>query len=234
MSTIAGRSPLSLGTDRRERLPAAVLFDNDGLLLDTETLWTEAETRLFETRGRSFGIEEKRTMIGRSADLAAERLERLLDAPGEGADLLAELHELAAEAFEGDVVEMEGARELLFALTSARVPLGLVSNSPAPLVTKALNRVGLDGAFACVITPIGSLRAKPTPDLYLEGCRQLGVAPLDSFALEDTPTGVAAARAAGVRVIGVPSLPGVDLGESDLVASSLADPSVWRLLGLSA
>jgi len=75
---------------------------------------------------------------------------------------------------------------------------------------------------------------KPAPDLFLEACRRLSVAASDSVAIEDTPTGIASARAAGLYVIGIPSIEGLDLGEADLVASSLESPEVRKALGLSA
>jgi HAD superfamily hydrolase (TIGR01509 family) len=212
--------------------PAAVLFDNDGLLLDTEPLWTIAEARLFERRGLSFGLDEKRALIGTTAAVTAARLEGFLDAPGDGPALLAELEALAAEEFERDVAVMTGARDLLAALADAGTPVGLVSNSPIKLVSLALRSAGLQEAFPFVLTPAEGLRPKPAPDLYLEGCRRLDVAPADSVALEDTATGVASASAAGMKVVGVPSLSGIDLSEADLVASSLADEPVLRLLGL--
>jgi beta-phosphoglucomutase-like phosphatase (HAD superfamily) len=74
---------------------------------------------------------------------------------------------------------------------------------------------------------------KPAPDVYLEACRLLGVRPADAVALEDSPTGVASARAAGLFVVGIPSVPGVQV-EADLVARSLSEPSVRAALGLSA
>jgi HAD superfamily hydrolase (TIGR01509 family) len=215
-------------------LPAAVLFDNDGLLLDTEALWTRAETRLFERRERSFGLDEKRVLLGSSPAQTAERLEHLLEAEGEGMALMEELHELAAEEFEGEVEAMEGAHELLAALGVAGIPLGLVSNSPRELVSLALQGSGLVGAFEVVVTAGEGVAGKPEPDLYLAGCRLLEAHPQSSVALEDTPVGVAAARAAGMGVVGVPSLPGLDLSEADLIAPSLADRSVWRFLGLTA
>jgi beta-phosphoglucomutase-like phosphatase (HAD superfamily) len=73
---------------------------------------------------------------------------------------------------------------------------------------------------------------KPAPDLYLASCAALGTEPSRTLALEDSPTGVAAARAAGCYTIGVPSLEGIELDDADLVVGSLADPAITRVLGL--
>ena len=86
-------------------------------------------------------------------------------------------------------------------------------------------------AFDVVIAGDEVAHPKPAPDLYAEACRRLGVAPADAVALEDTPTGVASARAAGLFVIGVPSLPGVTL-DADLVVPSLNDPALPPKLGI--
>ena len=213
-------------------MPDAVLFDNDGLLLDTEGLWTKAEMSLFERHGRTFGPGDKHAILGKSGDVAAATLEDLLEAPGQGLALLEELEALTFEEFGQKIVAMEGAVELLDALHGAGIPVALVSNSPLKLVARALESAGLRGAFETVVTPERPLRPKPAPDVYEEACRAVGVQTAGAVALEDSPTGVAAARAAGITVIGVPTMPGLDLSASDLVAKSLADGEVWRVLGL--
>jgi HAD superfamily hydrolase (TIGR01509 family) len=208
--------------------PAAVLFDNDGLLLDTEVLWTRAEITLFERFGRTFTLEHKRELIGTSGPVAEATIERHLGAPGQGAALMAELHELVMEEALHGVEPMPGAVELLDAL--GEVPVGVASNSPRLFVERALGAAGLRERFGCVLSADDVAHPKPAPDLYVALARGLGANPVDCVALEDSPTGVAAARAAGAFVIGVPSLDGVVLDEADLVAESLADPRVLARL----
>jgi HAD superfamily hydrolase (TIGR01509 family) len=207
--------------------PKAVLFDNDGLLLDTEVLWTRAEVDLFERHGLAFTIEHKRELIGTSGAVSEATIERQLGRPGDGAALMAQLHEMVMEEALRGVEPMPGAVELLDALD---VPVGVASNSPRPFVDRALAVSGLRERFACVLSADDVSRPKPAPDLYLELARALGADPGACVALEDSPTGVAAARAAGAFVIGVPSLDGVVLDEADLVATSLADPRVLARL----
>jgi HAD superfamily hydrolase (TIGR01509 family) len=125
-----------------------------------------------------------------------------------------------------------GARELVAALRGT-TPLAVASNSPEPFVRAALDVARLADAFATVVTADQVAEAKPAPDTYLEACRRLDAAPAQSVALEDSPTGVAAARAAGLYVIGVPSLAGVVL-DADLVAPSLADPAVHAAVASAA
>jgi HAD superfamily hydrolase (TIGR01509 family) len=109
-------------------------------------------------------------------------------------------------------------------------PLAVASNEPRTHLLAGLTRVGLLKAFD-VILGVEEVKApKPAPDLYLRACELLAVAPTHSIALEDSPPGVAAARAAGLYVLGVPSVPGIVL-EADLVVESLEDPLVPITIG---
>jgi HAD superfamily hydrolase (TIGR01509 family) len=214
-------------------LPAAVIFDNDGLLLDTESVWTRAERDLFERRGIDFTPAHKRELVGTSAEIAGGILERRLGEPGRGAELMEELNELVVAELEHGVEAMVGARELLHRLNQRGTPIGLVSNSPLAFVRRSLEIVGFVDDFDVVLSAHEVAAPKPAPDPYLEACRRLGVeAGPAVVALEDSPTGVAAARAAGLTVIGVPSLEGIDLAEAHHIAESLLDGIVARQLSL--
>jgi HAD superfamily hydrolase (TIGR01509 family) len=210
--------------------PDAVVFDNDGLLLDTESVWTRAEEDLFEAHGIEFTPEHKRELIGKSGAMAAELLEGWLSLPGQGAALMEELDRLVVAELEHGVEAMVGARDLLESLKAQGTPIGLVSNSPLAFVLRSLEIVGFESIFDVIVSAHEVARPKPEPDPYLEACRQLGVEPGPSVvALEDSPTGVAAARAAGLTVIGVPSVEGIELEEAHHIAASLLDQIVFEL-----
>lgn len=214
-------------------LPAAVVFDNDGLLLDTESVWTRAEQDLFERRGLEFTRADKLELVGTSASVAGGVLERRLAEPGRAAALIEELNELVIAELEHGVEAMVGARELLHLLKERGTPIGLVSNSPLAFVRRSLEIAGFHDRFDVVISAHEVAAPKPAPDPYLEACDRLGIAPgPDVVALEDSPTGVAAARAAGLTVIGVPSIDGVALDEAHEIAASLLDDVVSRRLVL--
>jgi HAD superfamily hydrolase (TIGR01509 family) len=200
-------------------LPAAVVFDNDGLL--------------FERRGIDFTPVHKRELVGTSAEIAGGILERRLDEPGRASELIEELNELVVAELEHGVEAMVGASELLHQLKCRGTPIGLVSNSPLAFVRRSLEIVGFAAHFDVVLSAHEVAAPKPAPDPYLEACRRLGVEPGPSVvALEDSPTGVAAARAAGLTVIGVPSLEGIELEEAHEIAESLLDTVVARRLVL--
>jgi len=212
-------------------LPTAVVFDNDGLLLDTESVWTRAEQDLFELRGTEFTPVDKRELVGTSAEIAGGILERRLGEPGRAAELIEELNELVVAELEHGVEEMIGARELLERLRKRGTPIGLVSNSPLRFVRRSIELAGFHEHFDVVISAHEVAAPKPAPDPYLEACRRLGVEPGPAVvALEDSPTGVAAARAAGLTVIGIPSIEGIALEEAHHIAESLLDEVVVRRL----
>src|SRR5262245_34950492 len=207
-----------------ETAPDAVVFDNDGLLLDTESVWTRAERDLFERRGLEFTPTDKRELVGTSAEIAGGILERRLGEPGRAAELIGELNELVVAELEHGVEAMVGARELLHELKERGTPIGLVSNSPLAFVRRSLEIVGFHDRFDVVLSAHEVAAPKPAPDPYLEACRRLGVeAGPEVVALEDSPTGVAAARAAGLTVIGIPSLDGIELDEAHDTAASAPD-----------
>jgi HAD superfamily hydrolase (TIGR01509 family) len=213
--------------------PRAVVFDNDGLLLDTESVWTRAEQDLFERHDRAFTPAHKRELVGTSAEIAGGILERRLEAPGRAGELIEELNELVVAELEHGVEAMVGARELLHALRGRGTPIGLVSNSPLRFVQRSLEIVGFHDRFDVVLSAHEVSAPKPSPEPYLEACRRLRVEPgPEVIALEDSPTGVAAARAAGLTVIGVPSVEGVALEEAHDIAASLLDDVVAQRLAL--
>lgn len=209
-----------------------MVFDLDGVLLDSETAWTRAETRLFARYGRTYGAEEKRLLIGGSLEETASELERLLERPGGSGELLHELLELAAEEFAGPVHPMPGALEVVGALREAGRPIAVASNSQRRLVDLALDGAGLAGAFVAVVAGDEVPNPKPAPDLYLEACRLLDVNPALTVAVEDSPRGADAARTAGLFVIGIPYLPELEL-DADLVVGSLEDVVVRSALGIA-
>ncbi|HET6507165.1 MAG TPA: HAD family phosphatase [Baekduia sp.] len=212
--------------------PDAVIFDCDGLLLDTETAWTRAETELFRRHGSTFTMEHKRDMIGSSHTVAAGKLEAWLEQPGQGAALIDELHDLVMEEARHDVEPRPGAVELVDALREARIPIAVASNSPRSFLDQVLATAGVADRFAITVAGDEVANPKPAPDIYLEACRRLDAAPGRSVGLEDSPTGAQAAASAGLHVIGVPYIPDMEIPPADVTTASLADTVVLEAVGL--
>jgi HAD superfamily hydrolase (TIGR01509 family) len=157
-------------------------------------------------------------------------LERLLDRPGAADELGRELDRLIAGELRNGVDPRPGACDLVEALAGRR-RLGVASNSSRAWVESVLAAAGLAGRFEVVVTAEDVPEPKPAPDVYLRAAELLGSPASETVALEDSPPGAAAARAAGAYVIGVPYFPNLAL-EADLVAVSLADEAVAAALGL--
>jgi HAD superfamily hydrolase (TIGR01509 family) len=199
--------------------------------LRTEDCWTAAESELFARYGRTFGDEEKRALIGTSSTTGSRVLERLLDQPGRADELGVELIELVERRLHEEAEAFPGALELVREV-KALAPVAVASNTPGRLLRGALACAGAADEIGVVVAADDVPEPKPSPDVYLRACELLGAPPSQSIALEDSPTGVAAARAAGMFVIGIPSYPGVLLDEADLVGASLTDARVRAALGL--
>ncbi|MEV4512644.1 HAD family phosphatase [Dactylosporangium sp. NPDC049525] len=204
--------------------PDGVVFDCDGLLVDTEPCWSVAETALFARRGLPFGVEQKRLLIGKSLTAAGAVLEEVFGEPGQAAALGAELEALVAEVIADQAQPMPGARAVV-ELAAGRVPVAVASNSSRRLLDLALYRGGFADTFSVSIAADEVEHPKPRPDLYLQACTRLGIAPARGLAFEDSLTGMRAAVAAGLRLVSVPTLgqPGLP---GDWLLSSLEHPGL--------
>jgi HAD superfamily hydrolase (TIGR01509 family) len=180
----------------------AVVFDLDGVLWDGEPLYQRAFNAVLGPLGHALDDETyRRDIAGLSVEESWQRVrERLsLSAPLDG--LLAAYHRAVLGLLAEGVEPLPGARELVGRLRELGVPLAVASSSRREWVEATLRGLGLQGAFGAVVTASEVERAKPAPDLYLAAARALGVPPQRCIAIEDTPTGLRAARAAGMRAV---------------------------------
>lgn len=212
--------------------PQAVVFDCDGLLVDSEPCWTVAETELFARHGLRFGPEHKALLIGKSLPAAAQVMANTFGEPDNAVVIEAELLSLVMEVVSSTAQAMPGAVELVQRVGDA-VPIAVASNSPRRLLNTALERAGFSGIFAIGIAGDEVDAPKPAPEMYTVACQRLGIEPDRVLAFEDSLTGVMSAQAAGVRVVGVPTLRDQAL-PADIVVTSLLDPRLlswvesWR------
>lgn len=223
-------------TSDGERLQA-VLFDMDGLLIDSEPLWSQAESELAHSLGVAWTAEAKAACIGRRLDDAVPAMLAALGVPvtadreaGTAAFLLARMIEL----FSSQALPlMPGARELLDALAAVGVPCALVSSSFRVLVDACL--AGLPGhPFAVTVAGDEVALAKPHPAPYLRAAAGLGADPARCVVLEDSTAGAAAGVAAGCRTMLIPSLPGPDALHPEVAGAPddqgwLVRRSLWEL-----
>jgi HAD superfamily hydrolase (TIGR01509 family) len=206
---------------------AAAIFDMDGLIVDSEPLWVSAEAELLSNHGERFTPADEAATHGRSIDETIAAYAERLDGVTHAA-LRAELIALMRARFGERPSCLPGARELIRSL-HGRLPLAVASNTDADLIREVLHDAGLLDAFSAIASGADIGRGKPHPDVYVVACRALGVRPRDAIAFEDSPTGVRAAKAAGLSCVGVPVRDDVDLAAAgaDVVVASLADVLGW-------
>ncbi|MET8541933.1 HAD family phosphatase [Kitasatospora sp. NPDC004799] len=185
-------------------LPAAVLFDMDGTLVDTEQLWWQTAAELAEELRHPLTEQDAPEVLGQAVEHTAAHLHRVSGTALGEAELAERLSESFAAKVAAETVPRPGALALLAALRDARVPTALVSASPRQVVDLVLSAIGRDW-FAVTLAAEDTEHTKPAPDPYLAAAERLGLDPAVCLAVEDTPTGVASATAAGCAVLAVPS-----------------------------
>jgi len=218
---------------RRDTPPPrdAVVFDCDGVLVNTQDSWNRAYAELFTRYGARLDRAQRHALIGLQLIPLGHALARMLGHPAPPDTLGRELYELVETNLDTAITPMPGVVALLNALTGTR-PLAVASNTPSPIVRSYLASVGIVDAFDHIIGSDNVPQPKPAPDTYLTACARLGIDPRRAIAIEDSPTGVTAALAAGMYVVGVPSSPDLNL-PAHHTATTLHDPQLWMTLGLA-
>jgi HAD superfamily hydrolase (TIGR01509 family) len=182
----------------------AIVFDMDGLLVDSETVWYVAEEALLAARGFVYTPEAREQIIGMRMD---EFMVKLRDIYGlqEPVDALCdELVERLMAIIETEIKPQAGAHELVDYVTRQNIPRAIASSSPIEVIDATLAAQGWKDAFAIRCTADDEAYGKPAPDVYLTAARQLNINPVDCLALEDSPNGARAAVAAGMTCYAVP------------------------------
>lgn len=204
------------------RPAAAVVFDLDGLLVDSEPLWDVAIDAALADHGKATDATVRARHTGMRIDDVARVLVDghglAVDPDAFGRDLLARL----LDAFARDLHAMPGADRALDLATAGGRPAAVASSSARAVIESAVARFRWGDRFAALVSADEVARGKPHPDVYEEAARRLGVAPADCVALEDSENGVRAARAAGMTCVGVPG-PDAALADAHTILPSLAD-----------
>ena len=204
----------------------AVVFDLDGLLLDTEQVWDEVREALTRERGGRWHERAQSDMMGMSSTEWSRYMHDVLGLREPPDELNRLVVERMQDRYRERLPVVDGAVDAVRRL-GARWPLGLASSSNRPLIDLVLERMGVSDLFHATVSSEEVARGKPAPDVYLEVARRLGVSPETVVAIEDSASGVRSAKAAGMRVIAIPNphyRPPEDvLAQADLVLASLAE-----------
>lgn len=203
---------------------SAVVFDMDGLLLDSEQIWDEVREQLARERGGRWHVRAQRDMMGMSSIEWSRYMHEEIGLADPPEAINAEVVRRMAERYRRELPLLPGAVEAVRRM-GASFELGLASSSNRPLIDLVLDLMSVASLFRATVSSEEVGRGKPAPDVYLEAARRLGVEPASAAAIEDSHNGILAARAAGMRVVAVPNPhfpPGAEaLEQADVVLSSL-------------
>jgi HAD superfamily hydrolase (TIGR01509 family) len=204
----------------------AVLLDLDGVLIQTEEIWNEVRETFARERGARYDAAAQRAMMGMSSTEWSRFMHEELGFRDPPPELSAEVVRRMEARYRERLPLLPGALEAVRRL-AARWPLGLASSSNRPLIDAVLELADLGRFFRVTVSSEEVARGKPSPDVYLEAARRLGVAADRCAAVEDSHSGILSARAAGMRVVAIPNPsfpPDADaLAEADVVLASLAE-----------
>ena len=183
--------------------PAAILFDHDGTLVDTEPVWAAAKVALAAEFGGTWTEQDTLDCLGLSMQFTLDRLrERGVNLPDEEINnlLVAKVHETLAQQ---PVEFLPGIERFLLEVREAQIPAAVVTNATTSVARRTANAAP-EGTFSVIIGNDETTHPKPNPQPYLLAAERLGVDPTQCVAIEDSPSGVRSATAAGMRVIVVP------------------------------
>jgi HAD superfamily hydrolase (TIGR01509 family) len=215
-------------TDALTDFYSAVFFDMDGLLVDSEPLWLDSETQMMAQFGYQWLESDQAACLGGPLDRVGEYMSGLIDGKRDGNSLMLEIIDRMVDKFKGDLPFMPGAVELINELRAHGVPLTLVSASPRSLVDVVLANFEVN-PFVRSISSNDVKVSKPDPEGYLLAAASGGHEISNSLVLEDSLTGVSAAKASGAWVLAVPHLVSIEKHGRVDVTDSLANWSYEKL-----
>jgi HAD superfamily hydrolase (TIGR01509 family) len=182
----------------------AVVYDLDGVLIQSEEVWDAVRERYVRGRGGRYDAEVQRAMMGMSAPEWSRYLHEVAGVPDDPAVINRDVVALMLEAYRRELPLVPGAAEAVRRAAGA-FPLALASSSNREIFEAALELAGLTECFRATVSSEEVARGKPAPDVYLEAARRLGVAPESCTAVEDSHAGIRSAKSAGMRVVAIPN-----------------------------
>jgi len=216
--------------------PAAVIFDLDGVLIDSETVWNDARRGLVKESGGSWRDDAQRAMMGMSSVEWSRYMRDQLGVPMSAEAISAEVAERLERIYRKRLPLLPGAREAVVSLAS-RWTLAIASSANRSIIALALELAVLSDCFQAAVSSEEVAHGKPAPDVYLEAARRISREPVSCAAVEDSANGLRAAAAAGMAVIAVPNRafpPGDEaLAHADVVLGSIGALTPEVVAGLA-
>ncbi|HVJ82013.1 MAG TPA: HAD-IA family hydrolase [Planctomycetia bacterium] len=212
---------------------AAVVFDMDGVIFDSERLYFDAEDELLRRRGHRFTPELAGHIMGLPGVLAMEKLIELLRLEGcDGPGLFTEAQALFRAKLPHELQLMDGFADFFAAVEARALPRAVATSTHRELALSMLGSFELPTRFHAVLTRDDVTRGKPDPEVFTRACEALGTSPEETLAIEDSANGVLSAAAAGCQVVAVRHSHnrGLEFPQARFVAASLRDPRLLEFL----
>ena len=204
----------------------AVVFDLDGVIVDSEQVWDAAREALARERGGRWHEKAQQDMMGMSSVEWSRYMHEVIGLKDPPEEISAEVVRRLEATYREELPLIDGAPEAVARLAE-RWPLAVASSSNRPIIDLVLELSGLDRFFEATASSEEVPRGKPSPEVYLEAASRLGADPTKTAAVEDSRNGIQSAKTAGMRVIAIPNkrfLPGEDaLAEADVVLESISE-----------
>ena len=212
----------------------AVVFDMDGLMFNTEDVYTQVGSELLRRRGKVFDLDLKKAMMGLQPRPSFEKMIAVHSLCETADELIVESNALFLDILSANIEVMPGLLSLLNAIEQAGIPKAIATSTCRELTEACLAVFKLAPRFRFLLTAEDIARGKPHPDIYLTAAARLGIEPSAVMVLEDSENGCRAAAAAGAFCVAVPGehSRSHDFSSAAIVADTLADPQIYAALGI--
>lgn len=214
-----------------KNLPAAVLWDMDGTIIDSEPYWLASESEFAASYDSSWGHDDGLGVIGMSLYESSKILKERVGSPLEPQQIIDQITDGVLSQLEREIPWRPGARELLQLLKANNVKTALVTGSMHRMAQKVAEQIGFN-AFDVIVGGDDVLNGKPHPDSYLLAAQMLGVEATDCVAFEDSLTGITAAEAAGTKAVGIPHIVEIPMAEGRTLWPTLEGVTMAELKAL--
>lgn len=207
----------------------AVIFDMDGVIIDSEPIHFEVDMQTMKNFGCSISKEELNKYVGTTNEYMFTDIKNKYKLNKSAEEIINYRCELVKrKVMESDLVPIEGIRDLLKNLKDKNIPAAIASSSPRDFIEVVVSKFGIEDYFSCILSGEEVKNGKPAPDIYIETAKKLGIAPKECIVIEDSKNGVIAAKEAGMKCIGFKNINSgeQDLSKADYIVNSIVEINI--------
>lgn len=207
----------------------AVIFDMDGVIIDSEPIHFEVDMQTMKNFGCSISKEELNKYVGTTNEYMFTDIKNKYKLNKSAEEIINYRCNLVKrKVIESDLVPIEGIRDLLKNLKDKNIPAAIASSSPRDFIEVVVSKFGIEDYFSCILSGEEVKNGKPAPDIYIETAKKLGIAPKECIVIEDSKNGVIAAKEAGMKCIGFKNINSgeQDLSKADYIVNSIVEINI--------